>query len=122
MRKLFCLAVIAAAAVFAAQVDGKIKATKSIKEIMAEGHKGSPPLCGKASMGKATKEDLDKLVALYEDLVKDEPKKGDKKVWKEKTEALLTATKKLATDPTNKEFVKAYAAAVNCKACHTDFK
>ena len=120
MRKLICLAVIAAVAASVSQLGAA--ANKTIKDVMAEGHKGKPALCGLASQGKASKADMDKLVALYEDLGKNKPSKGDEAAWKKKCEALLAAAKKLAADPADKAAVKAYADAVNCKACHNDFK
>lgn len=92
---------------------------KSIKDVMVEGHKGKTPLCAKASKGEASKEEAEKLLALYTDMAKNEPKKGDKEEWKKKCEALITASKALVADQKDNA---AYKAAVNCKACHMIYK
>jgi hypothetical protein len=125
MKKLLCGAVAALALLVVGQIGATNLAPKTIKEVMAEGHKaakGETPLCGKANAGKATKEEAAKLLALYEDMAKSTPKKGDAAAWKTKCEALIAATKKLAADPTNKDAVAAYKAAVNCMGCHKDHK
>lgn len=123
MRDLFCLALFGAA-VGGVSLAGSPNALapKSIKEIMNEGHKGKSALCGLASTGKASREDVKKLLAMYEDMGKCDPPKGDKAAWKKKCDALVVAAKKLEADPTDKAAMKEYSAAVNCKACHTDHK
>jgi hypothetical protein len=122
MRGLFCLGVFVVGIAGVSGAGSSTLAPKTIKEVMAEGHKGKPALCGLANTGKASKDDIKKLVALYEDLGKSDPPKGDKAAWKKKCDDLLTATKALEKDPADKAAVKAYAAAVNCKGCHTDHK
>lgn len=122
MRKLFCLAAVAAVALFVAEVDARAKAAKSIKAVMGEGFKGDKALCAKASSGKATKDEVNQLVALVEDMSQGTPKKGDQKVWKEKCDVLLSAAKKLADNPADPAAVKAFGAAANCKACHSQYK
>jgi hypothetical protein len=120
MKKLLCAAVVAALAVLlVGQTGAKNLAPKTIKEVMTEGHKGSPALCAKANMGKATKEEAAKLLALYEDLPKAKPPKGEEASWKKKTEDLIAATKKLAANPEDKDAIAGYKAAVNCMGCHS---
>jgi hypothetical protein len=123
MKSLLCAAAVAALVVLTVgQTGAKNLAPKTIKEVMAEGHKapkGETPLCGKANAGKATKEEAAKLLALYEDMARGKPSKGDEASWKSKCEALIAATKKLAANPEDKDAVAAYKAAVNCMGCHS---
>lgn len=122
MKKLLCGAVVALAVVVAGTVGAKTLAPKEISDIMKEGHKGSPALCAKASQGKASADDVKKLVELYTDLGKNKAPKGDAEAWKKKCDDLLAAAKKLAADPTDKDAVAAYKKAVNCAGCHKDHK
>jgi hypothetical protein len=122
MRKLIGLALFALVVGGVSWAGSPAVAPKTIKDVMGEGHKGKPALCGLASTGKASKDDIKKLVALYEDLGKNDPPKGDKTAWKKKCDDLLAAAKKLEGDPADKAAIKAYASAVNCKGCHTDHK
>jgi len=121
MRKFAFMFVLAAAAAGVTQVEATNRA-KSIKEVMAEAHKGNPALCAKASKGIASKGDVETLVVLYTDLAAGKPNKGDADAWKKACDTLLTATKGLLKDPSDKGAVKAYAAAVNCAGCHKSFK
>jgi hypothetical protein len=121
MRKIMVVSVLALAAAFVTNVEAR-KAAKTTKQVMAEAHKGKPPLCGKASTGMATKEEAETLVVLYTDMANDKPKKGDADDWKKRCQALVDASKALAKDPKNKDAVAAYKAAVACKGCHDSFK
>jgi len=127
MKKLLYGAVIALAAVLVVNhLDAKNLAPKKIKEIMSEGHKPPKkdelPLCGKASMGKASKDEVKKLLELYQDLPKNTPPKGDEADFKKKANALIAATKKLAEDPTDADAIAGYKKAVNCMACHSEHR
>ncbi len=84
----------------------------TIKQVMKEAMKGG--LLKKVASGEGDKEDSAKLVELFTALADDKPSKGDLDTWKEKTTALLKATK--AGDG------KAMQKAANCKACHDIFK
>jgi hypothetical protein len=91
-------------------------APKSIKEVMVA-HKGKDSLLEKIKGGKGTDDDAKKLVSFYEALVTFKAPQGDEKSWKDKTEALLAASKEVAEK-------KAGAAdklktASDCKACHS---
>jgi hypothetical protein len=90
-----------------------------IKAIMKKAHtapKGEDPLCKRVASGSSTEAEAKDLLALYEDLAKNKPPKGDEESWKKKTSALVSATKDIvgkkegATD--------AYKKALNCMACH----
>lgn len=95
----------------------------AIKEVMKTYHKapkGTDAICKKALDGKASPEELKKLVASYKVLITTKAPKGDAASWKEKTTKLLAAAQSLEkgeTDAANK-----YKEAVNCKACHSAHK
>jgi hypothetical protein len=127
MRTLLCGTVVALASLLIIdQIGARNLAPKSIKEVMSEGHKApekdKPPLCGKASNGLASKDELKLLVSLYQDMSTQKPPKGDEEAFKKKADTLLAVTKKLAEDPTDKEAIAAYKKAVNCMACHAEHK
>lgn len=82
--------------------------------------KGTDPVCKKATDGKASPEELKKLVAAYKTLATAKPPKGDDASWKEKTGKLLAATESLQKGETGA--VAKYKDAVNCKACHSVHK
>jgi len=92
---------------------------KVIKEVMKacnSAPKGTDPLCKKAVDGKASTEEIAKLVAEYKKLTTTTPPKGDLDDWKDKTAKLYDATKKLQADPTA---VADFKQALDCKACHS---
>ena len=94
-----------------------------IKEVMKKYHKapkGVDPVCKKASDGKATPEEIKKLVAGYMVLTTAKPPKGDDASWKEKTSKLLAAAQSLEKGAPGA--VAEYKEAVNCKACHNVHK
>jgi len=94
-----------------------------IEEVMNTYHKapkGTDPVCKKATDGKASPEELKKLVAAYKTLATAKPPKGDDASWKEKTGKLLAATESLQKGETGA--VAKYKDAVNCKACHSVHK
>jgi hypothetical protein len=121
MKKLLCLAVVAAAVGIGGHVaaEDKDKPKFKIETIMEKAHKGGPDsLRNKVLAGKASKDDLKMLVDLYEELGKNTPPKGTKESWKKKTDAVLAAAKKVKEDPTDKDALAAYSKATTCKACH----
>jgi hypothetical protein len=103
--------------------DDKKADPKPIKEIMKKGHtapEGEDPLCKKLLTGKATEAETKDLIAMYEDLAMDKPPKGDADAFKKKATALLTAAKDVAAK--KEGATDAYKKAVDCKACHMDFR
>jgi hypothetical protein len=127
MRTLLCGVVVSLATVLIVdQTGAKNLAPKSIKDVMTEAHKapekGKPPLCGKASNGLASRDELKLMISLYEDMAKQKPPVGEEEAFKKKSDALVIATKKLAEDPTDKEAIAGYKKAVNCAACHSVHK
>jgi hypothetical protein len=121
MKKLLSGAALAAALAFVTQASA-VNANKSIKDVMGEGHKGKPALCAKANQGKASKAECETLLSLYEDLAKNKPPRGSEADWKKRTNALVSATKKLVADPANSKAIGEYKTAVNCKGCHDAHK
>ena len=94
-----------------------------IKEVMKAYHKapkGVDPVCKKASDGKATPDEIKKLVAGYVALAAAKPPKGDAASWKEKTSKLLAAAQSLEKGAPGA--AASYKEAVNCKACHSVHK
>jgi len=119
MRRVFpvALTVLAVAASFvlstlSAAEDDKPKFT--IKEAMKAHAKEK--LHTKVIEGKASDEEKDKLVALYEALGKNKPPKGDADSWKTLTDELVAAAKdaKEGKEGAGDRLKK----AVDCGACH----
>lgn len=91
----------------------------AIEKVMKTYHKapkGEDPVCKKAVDGKATPEEIKKLVAAYKTLAAAKPPRGEAASWKEKTSKLLTAAEGL--EKGGAEATAKYKAALNCKACH----
>ena len=94
-----------------------------IKEAMKLYHKapeGTDPTCKKAVDGKASADEIKKLVEAYKEMAKATPPKGEAASWKEKTTKLLAAAEGLSKG--GPEASAKYKEAVNCKACHTAHK
>ncbi len=94
-----------------------------IEEVMKTYHKapkGVDPVCKKAVDGKASPEEIKKLVAAYKSLTTAKPPKGEASSWKEKTTKLLAAAQGL--EKGGPEATAKYKEAVNCKACHSAHK
>jgi hypothetical protein len=90
----------------------------AIKEVMKVCMKEG--LCKKVADGQASEEETKKLLAMFEDLAKNKPKKGDADSWNTKTGALVAAAK-LAVEKDAGAGAKLKEAA-NCKACHDAHK
>lgn len=101
--------------------DDKPKYT--IKEVMAQAHKGKMgTLRDKVMKGEASMEERQKLADLYEALAASKPPKGDEKDWKKKTTALAEAAKALVKDGSDKKAIGVIQKGSNCKICHEAFK
>lgn len=95
----------------------------AIKEFMKTYHKapkGVDPVCKKATEGKASADELKKLVEGYKTMCAAKPPKGDADSWKEKTSKLLAAAQDLQKG--KEGAADKYKEAVNCKACHSVHK
>ena len=99
-----------------AEDDKKPVAIKEVmKTCMAKGG-----LCSKVSGGTASAEEKKKLVALFEDLHKNKPPRGEEESWNKFTTALVEAAK--AADEGKEGAGDALKKAANCMGCHTAHK
>lgn len=123
MRKLLVAGVVVAFGWLALTVvttaEEAAKPKYTIKQVMKAGHaKGA--LKDKVAEGKATDEEKVALIAYYEALAANKPKKGSAESWKEKTTALVAAAKEAAE---GKEGAgEKLKTASNCMACHKEHK
>jgi hypothetical protein len=93
------------------------------KEFMAKYHKapkGTDPVAKRATMGKATMEELKALAAGYHAMAKTKPPEGEIASWKEKTTKAAAAADALVKG--EPDAAERYKQAVNCKACHDAHK
>src|SRR3954452_18891438 len=111
MKHLFVGAVAILSLVFLLNASAQ-ESKYTTKEVMQKAMKGG--LMKKVASGKGSEEEKQQLVALFESLHANQPKKGSQDNWKKITEALLAAAK--SGDG------KAMTAAANCQACHQEFK
>jgi surface antigen len=121
MQKLLVACVVLGVLAVAFSLSSRAEEEKkpvAIKEVMKTCMKGG--LCGKVAKGKATDEEKKQLVAMFEDLAKNKPPKGEEESWKKKTAALIEAAKACAE---GKEGAgEALQKAANCMACHSAHK
>jgi hypothetical protein len=122
MKKLLCGAVLALGLIASGAMSASLLAPKSIEDIMDAAHDEKDSLRDKVVKGKGSAEDAKKLLALYEDLGKNDPPKGDKAAWKKKTDAIVLAAKKVAANHEDKEALAALTKATNCAACHKEHR
>jgi len=109
--KVLALALIATATIIPMTVaeDGK-----DIKKAMKLAMKGG--LNKKVISGEGSDDDKKQLLALFTDMAKDMPPKGDAASWKEKAGALVQASQDMVA---GKEGAAGnLKKASNCKACH----
>lgn len=128
MKKLITLSITTGiAAVLATSIfisnlqaaDGN-NATKQFMKDFHKAPKGVDPVCRKAADGKASKDEIAKLVAGYKAMCSAKAPKGDDASWKEKTGKLLEAA--MALQKGAADGAAKYKEAVNCKACHSAHK
>ncbi len=110
---------------FGLSVTGLIAADANspIKEAMQKYNKapkGTDPVCKKAGAGQATKEEIKGMLAAYTAMAAAKPPQGDEAKWKKLCAALVDAT--AALDKGEAGAADKFKAAVNCKACHEEFK
>ncbi len=123
LRIAACVAALLATTGLTSQVNAADAKEDPIEEVMNAYHKapkGTDPVCKKAVDGKATPEELKKLVAGYKKMAAAKPPKGDLASSKEKTGKLLTASQALQKG--GADAAAKYKEAVNCKACHSVHK
>ena len=89
----------------------------TVQEVMKAIHKGQDNIGKRAVQGSASKEDIAKLSEYFESLPLNDPPRGEMASWKEKTAALVKASRALKSGDAGA--VELYKNAANCKACHT---
>src|SRR5262245_16699249 len=120
MRKLVTVALVAVAAIGVVSLV-RAEDKKTVKEVMKEAHTPqNSSLLAKVAGGKGSKEDAEKLLALYKDLADGEPKKGDKEKFKAKVEPIVKAAQAVVDG--EKGAPAKLRSAVNCMACHREHK
>jgi hypothetical protein len=100
--------------------DAKSSPIKEAMKNYNSAPKGTDPVCKKAGAGQATKEEIKAMLAAYTAMAAAKPPQGDEAKWKQLCDALVEAT--AALDKGEAGAADKFKAAVNCKACHTDFK
>lgn len=100
--------------------DGKSNPIKDAMKKYNSAPKGTDPVCKKASSGTATKEEIKGMLEAYTAMAACKPPQGDEAKWKRLCAALVEAT--AALDKGEAGAADKYKAAVNCKACHEEFK
>jgi hypothetical protein len=98
--------------------DDKPKYT--IEEVMEKAHKKKTGIFDKVMAGKASKDDKTELVALYIEMAKNKPPKGEVSSWKKLNDALVASAKDVAAGKPGAE--KKLKAAANCSDCHDKHK
>jgi hypothetical protein len=96
--------------------DDAKKPKYTIKEVMKKAHGPKDGLLKKVQAGKASKEELTELLAMYQALELNKPPKGDEAEWKKRTEALVKAAN--AAVKNDKSAAKLLKEATNCASCH----
>lgn len=94
-----------------------------IKDAMTKYHKapkGTDPTYKKAGAGMASKEELAGMVAAYKAMCAAKPPQGDQAKWVKLCTELCKATEALEKGEAGA--ADKFKAAVNCKACHEEFK
>lgn len=74
----------------------------------------------KLASGEASKEDADKLVALFEDLARNQPSHGTAKSWEEKTQVIFKAAQAAAKHEEGAG--DRLKKAIDCRSCHQAHK
>jgi surface antigen len=90
----------------------------TIPEVMDMAHKKG--LMKKVASGQGSAEDAKTLLAMYQALAANTPPKGSEADWKERTAALIEATKAVIDNKpgAGTDLTK----AANCMACHKEHK
>lgn len=109
--KFLALGLFAAATVIPLSIADDANATKKAMKVAMKGG-----LCKKVASGESDAAEQKELLALFTDMSKETPAKGDAESWKEKTGALVSAAQGVidGKDGATAQLKK----AANCKACH----
>src|SRR5262245_37145081 len=120
MRKLVTVALVAVAAICVVSLV-RAEDKKTIKDVMKAAHVGgNNSLLNKVTGGKGSKEDAEKLLALYKDLGENDPPKGDKEKFKAKVEPMIKGAQAVVDG--EKGAGAKLKTTVNCMGCHREHK
>ena len=108
------------AALGVAAFDAPAKPKYTTQEVMQTIHKGQENIGKRVSKGEASKDDLAKMVEYYAALPLNDPPRGEKAKWLERTTALVKASQELKAGKA--DALDHYKAASSCKACHEAHK
>ena len=100
-----------------------VEETNPIKDAMKFAHKapkGEQKLSDKIIDGTAVEGDVKKTLDLYKAMIDTKPPKGDPAAFKSKVQKLIAATEEVVEK--KPDAASHYKEAVNCKACHSDFR
>lgn len=98
----------------------KESATKVFMKKYHKAPQGVDTIAKKATLGKATPQELKELAAGYKAMTTEKPPRGEMASWKEKTAKLAAAGEALAKGAP--DAVERFKEASNCKACHSEHK
>ncbi|MCC6354042.1 MAG: hypothetical protein IT577_09165 [Verrucomicrobiae bacterium] len=112
------LVIAAAAAAIVTGICHGAEPKYDFEEIMTKGHKGKESLLAKVLAKAASPEEVAKLVEYHEALAQQAPPKGDAESWKQKTGALLQASRAAKENASDENLAKLKETS-NCKACHS---
>ncbi len=117
-----CLAGLIACGILwqARAAEGGDDATKKFMKSLHKAPKGVDPVCKKAQEGRATADELARLVDGYKAMTTVKAPKGDDASWKEKTAKVFAAAQSLQKGEAGA--AAKYKEASNCKACHSAHK
>ena len=114
------LAFTAAMAFTAFAEDSEFKPIEDAMKFAHKAPKGTPKLNEKIVDGSISEADLKKTLELYKAMADTKPPKGDAAGFKAKVAKLIAATEDVVAKKDGA--VAAYKEAVNCKACHSEYK
>jgi hypothetical protein len=117
------LLITAALAALVTSIAFAAEESNPIKDAMKFAHKapkGEQKISDKIIDGTAAEADVKKTLDLYKAMIDTKPPKGDPAAFKAKVEKLIAATEEVVEK--KPDAGAHYKEAVNCKACHSDFR
>ena len=114
--KIIAASILAAVGFAPLALSAANKPKYTIKEVMKEIHKGDDNIGKRAIKGQASKEDITKMVEYYASLPLNDPPRGDKADWLERTTAMVKASQDLKKGAVGA--IEHYKQVTDCKGCH----
>jgi hypothetical protein len=101
-------------------LDAKYQPIADAMKFAHKAPKGEKKVSDKIIDGTVSEEDLKKTLDLYKAMADTPPPKGDAAAFKEKVAKLISATEDVLAKKDGA--AAAYKEAVDCKACHKEFR